>query len=355
MSTDIQFTIPPRPFYTIPLFYKPAEWNPGKNWVHLYLSWPRSFQEWMLFLGVMKAGVFVSPKFKAAFTFDAIPSPPYIPNTIPDPWYHRDIATEQMIECFYTNQRIRWCFKRLFLGIRRRIMKRRIVGECDVGTMEPIPAHFLVQVHDWHTRAIYHFHAQTLHKEIARALRYQSYAIAAPKIPKNPYTNLPWTRSQLSVLVPQIQQCLWLHGVRFVDRIVQAFHICEYDIAKFRKVCGHQLQVDSARRFFMDASSDGWDVLYEESLEDLFIMVKPIGSLAVQRLIVDRALPVDILKEWDELVLEYWCYENLNTFIGQGRCSIFELVECGKRLLDRTDTYIAERKKARNKKKRIVS
>jgi hypothetical protein len=213
--------------------------------------------------------------------------------------------------------------------------------------LESIPDRHAVVVYDWASRSKYRFHANTIHGNIVAALRYTSIAMSMPKAPKNPYTNLEWSIGQLWVLVDQMQRCFWNVGHRFMDPAVQMYSLVVFSISKLRVVYGRQLDVDCARRFFRDPTSEYWEVLYAETLVDLFSILKPTRSYFLRGLIMDRSLSAELLQEWDTLVTEFWCYDNLNQLIGLNAVSIMDIINSAKDAQKRTEAYVAARREVR--------
>ncbi len=334
------------------LFEYPPDYNPQENWVHRYISWPRKYTEWMTLIDSFRKPIFGSPTptttAAPAFVVPLPPPPPYIPNTVPDVWFHRHIAADMMEYAFLRNQWIRGQMQRVLMFLRGRIMARRIIGLQDVGTLEAIPPSQLVRVQDWRTKSTYHFHVDTIHRHIVGALRYQSMALSMPQIPKNPYTNLPWSVGQLLVLYDQMHGRMWSNGRRFMDPVTQAFYVSQLSMDRFRILYGSTLDVDCARRFFHDHTSDYWELLYTEALQDMFTFLHPAEKFRIQALIVDRSLPADLLRQWDNLVFAFWCYDNLNRMVLADICSVYELVEEARKVLLRTSAHIdGQRKKTR--------
>ncbi len=328
----------------------PEGYDPQKNWVHQYMSWTRTYKEWIELIDIMRKPLFGDTP--QVHILD-LPRPPYIPNTIPDAWHHRHIAADQLENCFRRTQWIRWQMRRILMALRRRIMDRRVIGEKDVGTLESIPPRLCVTVYDWRTRSRYQFHANTIHRHISEALRYQTMAMSMPRAPKNPYTNLPWSLGQLMVLYEQMQPCLWNVGRHFLDPAVQAFYISTLDLKRFQAMYGAVLDVECARRFFRDLTSEYWELLYGETLEDMFAFLHPENQIRLKFLLIHRNFSAELLREWDDLVIGFWCYDNLNRVVLTTMCSIYEMIEAARNLLQRTEYLMEQRKAARKKNLRI--
>ena len=325
----------------------PSNFDPANNWVHRYISWRRSLTEWIQLIDELRRPIF---PVSTTFTFQCPPSPPYIPNMVPDVWHHRAIAADQLQAAFEANQRVRFQMQRVAMFLRRRVMDGRPIGaDADVGTMEPIPPRHCVRVYDWGSRSVYHFHASTIHNNITAALRYQSYGISIPKYPKNPYTNIPWSTGQLTVIFDQIHRSFWNTGRRFMSAAAQVFYRARMSLIQFQLLYGDELDIDAAKRFFYDRTSEGWDFIYDEILGDVFAVLKPAREQFLRNLIVDRSLDDTLLKEWDAVVIGFWCYENLRRIVYHNTCSIYELVEESRKLLKRTEEFLVERRKQKRK------
>lgn len=328
------------------MYEYPADFNPTTNWVHQYMTWPRKYVEWVDLIAGFRTPLFPSPQIEVI----ALPPPlPYTPNTVPDAWYHRAEAADQFEATFHRNQWIRWQVRRLAMGIRRRICRRRVLGETDVGTMEPIPHRLCVRVQDWGTRSVYQFHAGTIHKHITEALRYQTLALSMPKAPKNPYTNLPWSFPQLLVLYEQMTRCLWNVGRQFLDPVAQAFYKMRLSLPLFQTMYGNVLDIECARRYFNDPMGEYWEHLYGDALDDMFEFLQPVRVVKLRALLIDRSFPTDMLRQWDELVLAFWCFDNLRRIVYPNACCIQDLIREATLVLGRTEAHMAEhmRKKTR--------
>lgn len=324
----------------IHIFNPPENYDPQGNWVHRYMSWPRTYIEWNeLFVSLRK------PLFEGnQVQIMTLPTPTYNEGDIPDVLFHREIAAYQLEVYFLRNQALRWQMKRLLMAYRRRLMDRRVIGEVDVGTMEPIPTNMLVSVYDWNSKAKYQFHADTIHRQIVGALKYQSLAISLPAEPKNPYTNLAWNVGQLWVLFDQIHQRLWHTQHKFMDPSIQALFYSKLNMDRFKIIYGPTLDVDCARRFFRDVNADYWELLYREGLDDMFTFLHPEKPAVLTNLLVDRSFSADLLREWDDMVFAFWCYDNLSRLVLPTVCSIYEMVAKARILLEKTEEILQKRK-----------
>jgi hypothetical protein len=305
------------------------------------MMWPRKYAEWIRCIDAMRKPLFGGPQLCLPDKSAHIP-------TVPNPWQHRRIAADQLEACFRRNQWIRWQMKRVLMVLRKQIMDRRVIGDTDVGTLEPIPKRLCVSVYDWRTRSRYQFHANTIHRHITETLRHQTMAMSMPRYPQNPYTNLPWSMGQLIVLYDQMQTCLWNVSRKFLDPATQAFYISNLCLKTFQAVHGSILDVECARRFFRDATSDYWELIYNETLEDIFVFLQTENKFKLKFLIIHRNFSKHLLREWDDMVVGFWCYDNLNRVIQSNMSSIHDMVDAARDLLERTNQVLAKRKALKN-------
>jgi hypothetical protein len=323
--------------------------------------WPRTLTAWMELFASLRSPIFSETQYimdapipisfgnvKGPETYiNPIPIvvPPYTCSaTIPDPWFHRAEAADQLEAFFCRNQRVRFQMRRIFMAWSSQKMRRRVVGETDVGTMEPIPTHALMRVYDWNSRAIYQFHYYTIYRQLVGSLRYQSMAISSPRLPKNPYTNLPWSIGQLVAIYDQLHPMMWQHGRRFLDPAAQIFYRSKLCLIAFRKAFHFQLDIDCAHQFFHDPTSEYWDEIYRETLVELFHFLKPQYTNLLQNLILDRSLPKAMLASWDTLLYGFWCFENLNRMVLQNIASDYDLYERARQLIQHTMKYVRVRR-----------
>ncbi len=328
---------------TFSFLCQPPNFDPGGNWLHRYMGFPQTFTNW---LSIWKG--FAEPIFPKSSSFSfQFKGPVYVPGEIPDPFFHRKEAGSIFEAHFFESQRIRARIRVLVRHRRKRIMDRRLIGEVDVATLERIPEHHTVRVYDWNSKAVYQFHTHTIHKQIVAALRFQSFGISMPRVPKNPYTNLPWSLPQLLVLIDQIHHNLWQARQRHMDSVVQSFRMCQLNIEIFQARVGPQLDVECARAFFREAQGEEWAVVYGETMEDFETILAVSLTPLIRRKLLDRTLPASLLHQWDELLLGIWGYQNLNRIIITGG-SIFEIITNGRALIERTYAYLETlRKKAK--------
>jgi hypothetical protein len=339
MTTFFGITIPKRQGL-IDCIWKPEEFDPAKNWVHQNIESGKTLTEWHQYIKTLRSPVFPGTP-SSTFCPALPPLPPYIPNTIPNPWFHRHIAANLFEEWFYKNQYLRWKCKALVRHFRIHKMRQRVHGDTDLHTLDPIPSEHMIRVYDHTTKSVYQFHSDTIRKMITKGLQYQYCGIPMPTYPKNPYTNLPWTIAQLHTIVNQLQSNIWQTRQKFVDQVIIEFTKGRFCIAKYLKSYGHKLEELCADTFFTDSSNDGWYSIYEETLVQLFGTLN-IFPRVVKTFILSRTLPKPILNRWDECVKAVWFYENYDRMYFKYGDTYYELMQYSRNMYYTTDNWIKD-------------
>jgi hypothetical protein len=141
---------------------------------------------------------------------------------------------------------------------------------------------------------------------------HQSYALASPQSPKNPYTNLAWSLGQIIHIVDSIQRCFLLAHHRFIDPWIIAYRLNEYDNEKFLDANFRALQILAAGIFFSDPHNLFFESLYSETVDDLFDLVGCSRNNKIYRSVRKRtdSLSESLMREWDDHVTIAFIYTN---------------------------------------------
>ena len=226
---------------------------------------------------------------------------------------------KQDAEClgkaFFDNQRLRWFVYRWIRNVRCKIMNKRIVGAEDMVTLRPIPAESLVRVYDIRARNTYQFHTNTIARMIFNNLMFSSYGIAAPQLPKNPYTNVPWTYGQILTIVTQIiRNYTYTHHAPSMTLLT--YRLSNYSMPVFLKKYGVALKINAAQTLFAARDDPVTIEIYNETIDDIYSGNNlPARSYYVMQLVKGRKLSAELLKEWNALVLTFWLYTNYHLVV----------------------------------------
>jgi hypothetical protein len=205
---------------------------------------------------------------------------------------------------------------------RKQILKAieaREHDDCDLYTTEPIPARSMVVVYDITNRMKYTFHTQTAIKMLQTSLQYSSYGIASPNAPKNPYTNVPWTVSELTTILKQIAMNL-LNNHQFPPKQLQEFRQSGYCHKRFYVKHKKMLDILAAETFFAQKGDAYRDSVYEEIIDDNYTLLR-LTPRCTALIMSETKLSASLKKEWDAIVLASFLETNLNTFADPYRTS----------------------------------
>lgn len=223
-------------------------------------------------------------------------------------------AAADFLETTLAKERRLHAIARKFINkVRARICARRLVGaDEDLYTTLPIPADKVIKVIDYKTKSTYCFHPTTALKSVMSALTYNSYGIASPQPPKNPYTNIPWNLGQLITLTNGIGMQLWT-AHKHIPAFLTSFRECHYNLVRFMEVNHTALQIEAAVGFFKATYTDDVRGVYEDSLIELYDEAfgdRQAQYRTVRRLAVQRLLAADLMERWDRIALDGWVYSN---------------------------------------------
>jgi hypothetical protein len=235
-----------------------------------------------------------------------------------NPFTQRRAAGDALEALLAREMRLRWLARKWIAACRARTWWRwRVMGaDADLATCAPIAADSRVSVYDWSSRRIYVFHWNTAIQTIVAALHYMYYGIADPQMPKNPYTNVSWSVSQLTSLVSQAMECVARRGARMPLDVI-AFRNAHFDIEKYYDAFRRRLQIAAAVKFFRNHSDRDVIRIYMEIVDDIFMDVASAypythGIQLVRDKLAVRQLDDDYLKRWDQLVIAGWMHTNHN-------------------------------------------
>ena len=290
-------------FFTVPLGPSTGvmPWH-----IQTIISHDRTLKEWVTLIKSWKASLLPE-------RFDT-------PLESGNPFTTRRAAAEFLTELLARELRLRWIARKFAARLRERIYPRRVVGaDCDLYTTEPVPPHACVYVRDRITRTRYCFHVRTATHLITSALSYSHFGIAAPQVPKNPYTNRPWSLTQLMTITAQICAYTFHSGRHLPPPTILKFRRCGHDVGAYFQKHSGELLIAGARSFFKDVRNPELLETCGDLLDDLYEAVGwdvCVGWRVVKTYALGRLLPTDLQGRWDKLLLAFWIHTNFNRFVG---------------------------------------
>jgi hypothetical protein len=227
-------------------------------------------------------------------------------------------------------------------------MDKRVVGEDDLHTTTRIPAAAMVAVYDFKTRAKYIFHTNTILKTILASLKYCAYGISSPKEPKNPYTNLEWTKPQLMSITQQIVRNLsGLH--RIPPPLFLNYYNCNYMIPNFAKFCERELGINAGEELFKNKDDYNTREIYRETMDDISSELNLSLPTRLCDLVVNRKLSVPLQEKWDKLIVAIWIYTNIHVLYGDFT-SYEDMTDTFREIYKETRTYMYTKMPSRRRR-----
>jgi len=223
-----------------------------------------------------------------------------------NPFIHwKAVGTHLRIE-YQHQMKLRWLVQKWVQRLRIRIYKRRLVGETDLHSLEPITPRDAVQVNCYRTKSLYQFHLNSILRMIRENLSFEQWGRADPLPPRNPYTNQAWSLYQLMGLVQSVQIKLAERG-KVVPSFLSQFVEAEYCVTKYYKHNKLQLGVDATTRFFQ--SSDSVGVRYE-LLYQLFDQIDKLDQQSIYQCVKRKECPGYLQHHWEQLLQNKWIHDN---------------------------------------------
>ena len=262
----------------------------------------------------------------------------------PNPFFYNRAISVHLDKLMCLNIALRMIILRC---VQRRLlakMEQRVVGEDDLHTTTRIPVASMVAVYDFQTRAKYIFHTNTILKMIISSLKYAAYGISTPKAPKNPYTNLEWTKPQLMSITQQIvRNLVGLH--RIPPSLFLNYYNCNYNIPLFAKFCEADLGINAALELFKQKDDPTTQDVYAEVIDAVLDEEDITISTRMRNMIIERKLSDTLQNRWDTIVLALWIDSNNHVLYGPYK-TYTEIIDDLKKTCEDTRSYIFQLNRA---------
>ena len=312
---------------TIPLLYcKKSDYSP---WLYTMItSMYRKRADWHnLITGMWKTPHLIEPNVPTMLNHS-------------NPFFYNQSIAIHLDKLMCLNITLRMCVLRY---VQRRLlakMDKRVVGEDDLHTTIRIPDANMVSVYDFKTQAKYVFHTNTILKMILASLKYSAYGISAPKAPKNPYTNLEWTKPQLISITQQIvRNMAALH--RIPPPLFLNYYNCNYNIPTFAKFCEKELGINAAVELFKHKDDPTTQDVYGETIGTVIDEENIAMSARMRNMIIERKLPDVLQNRWDNIVLALWIDTNIQVLYEPYK-TYTEIIDDFTKARDDTRSYLLQ-------------
>jgi hypothetical protein len=249
----------------------------------------------MLPVSLLKRHAYIETHFPMSSPIAGIPL-----FSVPTPPIHTGWSKEKSVAIRRAEARImkfRFAFKRLLHMMRFRRLQR--ANEEDLVTGE-VPKH-LVQIVSWVEKRVYTFEAYTLMKDITERLLHHDGFFEEPQVPRNPFTNIPFTESQTISVWNSLSRA----GIP-VSSAFTLFRTSRYDMKKFKKENSIFLKLNTLRRTFREVRS--YD--YRERLMDFISYCYDVETIECEtasfKYIIYYYPEHPLIKRWSALCERYY-------------------------------------------------
>lgn len=223
-----------------------------------------------------------------------------------NPFFHWK-ATGVLLKKEYAHQmKMRWIVQKWIQRIRTRLYRRRLIGETDLQTLEPIAKKDAVQVFCYTTKSVYQFHVHSIIRMIKENLYFEQWGRADPLEPRNPYTNQQWSLNQLIELIYQIQT-IAVNKREIIPSFLSRFVECHYSVNIFLNRYHLELGISATNRFFQTPESR---IVRSEVLHQLFEQIQKLHKISLYRSIKQKRCPPTLQNCWETLICDKWIHDN---------------------------------------------
>ena len=249
-----------------------------------------------------------------------------------NPFVHWKAVGLQLRTEYYRQMKLRWLVQKWVQRLRTRMYTRRLVGETDLHTLDPITPRDAIQIICHRTKSVYQFHVNSIISMIRENLSFEQWGRADPLPPRNPYTNQAWSTYQLMGLVQSLQIKLAERG-KVIPSFLSQFVEAEYCVTNFYKRHKLQLGVDATTRFFKSPDSIG---VRHELLYQLFEQIDKLDQQILRRYVERKECPGYLQHHWEQLLQNKWIHDNYGYSPKYGWRDSYEQTITIQRLYSRT-------------------
>jgi hypothetical protein len=239
-------------------------------------------------------------------TFNGVPQQEYTAEEPYNPFVHSAATGRLLRKEIFHQLKLRRIIRTWVSRIRIRQYRRRLVGDTDLQTLEPIAPKDAVQVVCHRTKSIYQFHVTSLIRMIRENLYFEQWGRADPMEPRNPYTNQPWSLPQLVELIHTIHKVL-VNRRSPVPTFLTQFVEARYSVDTFYTKNRLALGIAATAQFFQTPDSS---MVRSELLSQLFEQIGKLHKMHLYRLVQRGSCISPIQEGWESLLQNKWIHDN---------------------------------------------
>lgn len=225
-------------------------------------------------------------------------------------WMQRAEAEPEARAVFEANQRARWLARTVWLRLTQRIWRRRTQCNVDMIDMAEIPDADAVLMTDTSLRTIYRFHRRDLYNNLLSNICMSEEMLPNPRVPRNPWTNVPLTYGQTVGVCHALLQDYARHR-RCPPVLFSAFWAAGFDVKRFATESASLLAQHAITTYFKDINEHNHDTIADTIYQLLMESGVRSTPVAVRRWL--RTTPLtDGHREWLQMARDYTLYMNLH-------------------------------------------
>lgn len=162
----------------------------------------------------------------------------------------------------FRNQFLRTVFKRLAQLWLYKRYRGRYLNTIDVATLEePKKA---IEVYNAKAKGTYVFEAASIRRSIQDDLSFTDWLFPDPQLPKNPWTNCPFTTAQLIRIMHE------LYRYQMSSHFLESFRACKWDLLEYSVRYKVPIKIDGLKNMIRNKTSEEYTELICEFIEDEF-------------------------------------------------------------------------------------
>jgi hypothetical protein len=242
---------------------------------------------------------------------------------------------------FSDNQRARWLASVVLQRWKQRVWKRRTQCNVDLIDMVEFKDRDAILITDTKQRQIFRFHRRDLFSNLIANICMSEEMMPYPRIPTNPWSNVPWTLGQMMSVCTQLSLDYAQRG-KCPPVLLAAFCEARFDLKRFKQDNASMLSQHAIYSYFKDLTAENMATVYDTLTQLLTSANLGYSSNAISRWL--KQVPQTALhRDWLLLVRDYTVYINLHVQIRPNWRSVIDIRHDVRALYRRTTAELPGR------------
>jgi hypothetical protein len=248
---------------------------------------------------------------------------------------------QTVTDIFNKNQRARWLASIVLQRWKQRVWRKRTQCNIDLIDMAEIKDRDAILITDTRQRQIFRFHRRDLFSNLIANICMSEEMMPYPRVPTNPWSNVPWTMAQTMSVCAQLSLDYSLRG-KCPPVLLAAFCEARFDLARFKQDNASMLSQHAIYSYFKDLTAENMATVYDTLTQLLTSANLSYSSNAISRWL--KQIPQTVLhREWLLLVRDYTVYINLHVQVRPAWRSAIDIRHDVRTLYRRTTAELPSR------------